>query len=206
MDDTITIFKPSVSKEKFIAKLQPKVSQDMTLKTKKATLDKQINDALKNAGEDEEQKMENGRPDNLNIIMGTKKVKEMISPIFLKVCSLSNDIKGKYSYFKIVRAKDIDGNHIPITLYKNSRLMVTKVGDVFKFTGLQVGNYKNEKEPFNRLESSFSTKIMIAPVTMQNTFSNIVLGDGILTGEIVSFNQVYIYPACTMCYLSLIHI
>ena len=79
------------------------------------------------------------------------------------VVSKSSIILGKFGTYRIVTCKDIKSQKNSVNLYRNLQDVV-EVGEIYIFTKLKVSNFKKEEDGFNRVGTTYASRIIKASV------------------------------------------
>ena len=118
--------------------------------------------------------------------------------LFLKVFFVSQNKKGPFSDFRMVKVKDAFKNKHFVQLYEPHKDVV-EVGKVYKFSQLLIQNYRKEGEKWGRIRSQRQTKVSLAPLEVLSFFELITAGDRVIDGIIFAHEKVCMYQCCPNC-------
>ena len=121
--------------------------------------------------------------------------------IKLMVVKKSTIIHGKFGNYRIVTCKDIKNQKNSVNLYRNLIDMV-EVGEIYIFTKLKVSNLRKEEDDFNRIATTYSSRINKASTADKKEFEekNVMIGDFIVKGTIIGISELNIYQSCKVCW------
>ena len=79
---------------------------------------------------------------------------------------------------------------------------MVEVGEIYTFTKLKVSNYKKELDDFNRLGTTFGSRIIKASAADKKEFESakVMIGDHVIRGVIIGVSELNIYESCKVCW------
>ena len=121
--------------------------------------------------------------------------------IKLMVVQKSSIIPGKFGNYKIVTCKDIKNKKNNLNLYRNLLEMVD-VGEIYNFTKLKVSNYKREEDEFNRVGTTYGSRITKGSAADVKEFKDakVRMGEHIVKGSIIGISDLNVYQSCKVCW------
>ena len=127
-------------------------------------------------------------------------VGSLTAEIKLMVVNKSSLIAGKFGKYRIVTCKDIKGKKNSLNLYRKLVDMVN-VGEIYVFTKIKVSDFKKEDDDFNRIGTTFSSRITKASQQDKQLFEDakVMLCDSVVKGTIIGISELNIYESCMVC-------
>ena len=116
-----------------------------------------------------------------------------------KVKRTSGEILNKKGTgrFKIIDLKDIVGDDISLTLYKN--LPEVEVGDIVQVKDSKVSNFKKDGEKHFRLQTMQHTKMEKLGSEMEEVFKEVALGSVKVEVKVIGVTSLNTYLSCKKC-------
>ena len=117
------------------------------------------------------------------------------------VVSRSSVIAGKFGDYRIITCKDIMNQKNSINLYRNLMNM-TEVGKVYTITKIKVSGFKKGDDEFNRVSTSYSSRIIHGTADDKIEFerAGVTLGDRAARGTILGVSELKVYESCVVCW------
>ena len=146
------------------------------------------------------------KDDNIENLNDFSKIQSLgvnsIAPeIIVLVTNISSVISGKFGNYRITSCKDIKNQKNSINLYRDFQGMV-KAGQSYKISYLKICNLKKEGQDFNRLGTTYATRIVQASQTEENLLKKmgVILGDKMVNGTILGVANLKCYESCVKCW------
>ena len=121
--------------------------------------------------------------------------------IKVMVVSRSSVIAGKFGEYRIITCKDVMNQKNSINLYRNL-MNVTEVGEIYTITKIKVSGFKKGDDEFNRVGTSYSSRIIHGTADDKLEFerAEVTLGDKAARGTILGISELKVYESCVVCW------
>ena len=125
-----------------------------------------------------------------------------IDKLTVKVITMSRVITTSKGNYQICNIKDSNGDTASMNLY-SKYLNSVEPFKIFTITNMRKGEVTKNDETKMRLHTTGFTKI--EPGTMEDSinFKQVGNGDESITGEVIGFGEISIYPSCKLHYKKL---
>ena len=121
--------------------------------------------------------------------------------IKVMVVSRSSVIPGKYGKYRIITCKDVMNQKNSINLFK-SLMNRVEIGKIYTITKIKVCDFKKEDDEFNRVSTSYSSRIIngTADDKIEFEIAEVTLGDKAARGTILGISELNVYESCVVCW------